>query len=546
MRILRVLVLVINVAIIFPVQANKSNDYQDISDNGKMIFEVYKRVMTHYADRIDAKKLAEAGIEGMLSQLDPYSVFLQPEDRQGLDMLTKGKYGGVGIQLGLRDDSLTVIAPMEGSPAMRSGIMTGDRIVGIDGESTFEMSLDVAAKKIRGKKGTVVVLTIVRYGESEPLDFELERANIAIEDISYSGIIGEDIAYIRLTRFSRNSTVDMKNALENLTVQGMHKVILDLRGNPGGLLDAAINILDLLVPEGLELLSTKGRYNAANREFNSGHSAIIPDDISLAILIDGGSASASEIVAGSIQDLDRGIIIGQPSFGKGLVQSIFPLNRENSIKLTTAKYYIPSGRFIQKPGYLNEEISLKSEIDSSKIFHTVRGREVHELGGITPDIEVEIPTTPVLARECWRRGLFFKFASLYIQDHNITLPVIVDDVILNSFREFLSSKELTLNLEGEKQFRSFRAALDSSVVASPQMQMSLDTIEKYFDHLREERFDIEKKDIILGLEREFSFQLGGIKARINSSFDDDPVILKAIDVLTDQVTYDNVLSPSEL
>lgn len=546
MKLLKMIVLeMITVVLIIPIQADPLNDYQDIADNGKMLFEVYKRVMTHYADQVDAEKLAEAGIEGMLSKLDPYTVFLQPKDRQGLDMLTKGKYGGVGIQLGLRDDSLTVIAPMEGGPAIQSGILSGDRIVAIDGESTSDMNLNEAAKNIRGKKGTIVVLSIARYGEAEPLDFELERANITIEDITYADFIGEDIAYIRLTRFSRNSAADMRKSLESLSEQGMEKLIIDLRGNPGGLLDAAISILELLVPEGAELLSTRGRYDAANREFSSGRTAIISDDVSIIILIDGGSASASEIISGAIQDLDRGIIIGRPSFGKGLVQSVFPLDRENSIKMTTAKYYIPSGRFIQKPGYIEDEIALGPDHDSTIVYYTAGGRKVSELGGITPDIEVEMPTTPVLARECWRRGLFFKFASLYMQEHELVLPVVVDDEILNNFREFLSSKELTLNIEGEKQFHTLRTALDSTAAASPQMLMSLEAIEQYYNDLETERFDIEQKDLILGLEREFSFQIGGIEARISSSFDDDPAILKAIDILSDQVVYDNVLSPSD-
>ncbi len=546
MKLLKMIVFTMIVAIlIIPIQADPLNDYQDIADNGKMLFEVYKRVMTHYADQVDAEKLAVAGIEGMLSKLDPYTVFLQPKDRQGLDMLTKGKYGGVGIQLGLRDDSLTVIAPMEGGPAIRSGIMSGDRIVAINGESTSDMNLDEAAKNIRGKKGTIVVLSIARYGEAEPLDFELERANITIEDISYADFIGEDIAYIRLTRFSRNSAADMRKSLESLSEQGMEKLIIDLRGNPGGLLDAAISILELLVPEGPELLSTRGRYDAANREFSSGRTAIISDDVSIIILIDGGSASASEIISGAIQDLDRGIIIGRPSFGKGLVQSVFPLDRENSIKMTTAKYYIPSGRFIQKPGYIEDEIALGPDHDSTIVYYTAGGRKVSELGGITPDIEVEMPTTPVLARECWRRGLFFKFASLYMQEHELVLPVVVDDEILNNFRQFLSSKELTLNIEGEKQFHTLRTALDSTAAASPQMLMSLETIEQYYNDLETKRFDIEQKDLILELEREFSFQIGGIEARISSSFDDDPAILKAIDILSDQVVYDNVLSPSD-
>ncbi|MFQ6674092.1 MAG: S41 family peptidase, partial [Fidelibacterota bacterium] len=322
--------------------------YRDISDNWKLMYEVYKRVMIQYADQIDPEKLAISGVKGMLDELDPYSVYLENEERDGLRMLTKGRYGGVGIQLGVRDDSLTVIAPMEDSPAMRSGILPGDRIVDIDGESTKDMSLDEAAKKIRGEKGTKVVLTIRRFSESESLDFELTRDNIRIEDVSYSGIIHDNMGYVRLSRFSKNSPVEIRKAFRSLMEQGIDKLVLDLRGNPGGLLEAAVDILDMIIEKGDKILYTKGRGEEANREFVSKTDPVIPESVSLAILIDGGSASASEIVAGVVQDLDRGVVIGARSFGKGLVQSVYPLDRNRSLKLTTAKYYIPSGRLIQK------------------------------------------------------------------------------------------------------------------------------------------------------------------------------------------------------
>ena len=530
--------------ILISVLIGRSDLYRDISDNWKLVYEVYKRIMTDYADQINPKKLAGAGIKGMLAELDPYSTYLVKDQREGLNMLTKGEYGGVGIHLGVRDDSLTVIAPMEDTPAKRSGILPGDRIIAIDFELTKDMDLNEAANKIRGKKGTKIVLTIRRFGEMDDLDFELTRDNIKIEDVSFSGIIEEDIGYIKLARFSKNSPREMRRALSSLKEQGTSKFILDLRLNPGGLLDAAIKILDLMIEKGPEVLYTKGRNDEADRKFVSQNNPIIDYSIPLVVLIDGGSASASEIVAGVVQDLDRGVVIGTKSFGKGLVQTVYPLDRERSLKLTTAKYYMPSGRLIQKPDYLDEEMMI-GVVEEDSVFVTKNGREVLASGGITPDIVVDLPTVPMLTRECWRRGLFFKFASLYVKDHEMTLPIVIDEKILEEFWDYLNAKDIELNIKGEKDFLAFESSLDSTATANRRIEHSLDVIEKHFEELKSNRFELEKEYLSIGLEREFSSLDGGVRARIQSSFDDDPVILRAIQVLGNQVTYHQTLNPSE-
>ena len=526
------------------VLIGRSDFYREISDSWKMVYEVYQRVMTHYADQIDPQKLARAGIRGILGELDPYSVYLEKRDRDGLDMLTRGQYGGVGIQLSVRDDSLTVISPMENSPAKRSGILPADRIVAIDGESTTEMNLNEAAKKIRGKKGTTVVLTIHRFGEREDLEFELVRDIIKIKDVSYSGIIEDDVGFIRLSRFSKNSTGEIRKAFESLKEQDVDKLILDLRQNPGGLLESAIRILDMLIEKGEVILYTRGRSEETNRKFISQSEPIMDPSVSLAVLIDHGSASASEIIAGVIQDLDRGVVIGTKSFGKGLVQTVYPLDRERSLKLTTAKYYIPSGRLIQKPDYIDEDIVL-SVTDEDSVFTTKNGRQVSANGGISPDIIVEQEKDPILTRECLRRGLFFTFASLYVQDHEMELPVVIDDTILGAFKEYLDSKDVTMNLRGETDFLALEKSLDSAAAKNMRIQHSLDVLRNHFEDSKSNRFEVEKERLALGLEREFSSLLGGIEARIGSFFDDDPAILKAREVLSDQVTYHLTLNPTE-
>ncbi len=499
-------------------------------------------MMTDYTDQIDPKKLAAAGIEGMLSELDPYSVYLEDEDRHQLNLLTRGNYGGVGIQLGVRNDSLTVIAPIDDSPAKRAGIITNDKIIAVDGQSSDEMSLDEAADKIRGPKNSKVTLTIHRWGE-EDIDFVLTRSLITVKDVSYSGMINDDTGYIRLNRFSRNSSVEMRQVLRSLENQEAEKIILDLRGNPGGLMDAAVQILDMLVEEGIEVVSMSGRSEDSKRTFTSQNRPILNSFVRLAVLIDGGSASASEIVAGAIQDLDRGIVVGTNSFGKGLVQTAFQLDETRTLKMTTAKYYIPSGRLIQKPGYLRGNIATDSG-DADSVFATVNGRRVISNGGITPDFVVEQERTPMLTRECWRKGLFYQFSSKYQKDHELKGIIEITDEIIEEFRTYISMKELDLKSEGEKELAKLEEILVEESETDKRIEHSLSILRKHYEQDKDDLFNDEIDHIRIMLERDMSWAVGGLGMRIESSFDDDPVVLKAIEVLADMYTYGSTLDPS--
>ena len=524
------------------ISIGRSDLYRDISSNWRMVYEVYKRVMTDYTDQIDPKKLAAAGIEGMLSELDPYSVYLEDEDRHQLNLLTRGNYGGVGIQLGVRNDSLTVIAPIDDSPAKRAGIITNDKIIAVDGQSSDEMSLDEAADKIRGPKNSKVTLTIHRWGE-EDIDFVLTRSLITVKDVSYSGMINDDTGYIRLNRFSRNSSVEMRQVLRSLENQEAEKIILDLRGNPGGLMDAAVQILDMLVEEGIEVVSMSGRSEDSKRTFTSQNRPILNSFVRLAVLIDGGSASASEIVAGAIQDLDRGIVVGTNSFGKGLVQTAFQLDEARTLKMTTAKYYIPSGRLIQKPGYLRGNIATDAG-DADSVFATVNGRRVISNGGITPDFVVEQERTPMLTRECWRKGLFYQFSNKYQKDHELKGIIEITDEIIEEFRTFISMKELDLKSEGEKELAKLEEILVEESETDKRIEHSLSILRKHYEQDKDDLFNDEIDHIRIMLERDMSWAVGGLGMRIESSFDDDPVVLKAIEVLADMYTYGSTLDPS--
>lgn len=531
-----------SIVLILIVSVGRSDLYRDISSNWRLMYEVYKRVMTDYADSIDPQKLASAGIEGMLKELDPYSVYLVNEDRHQLNVLTKGNYGGVGIQLSVRNDSLTVIAPMDDSPAQRAGIISGDRIIAVNDHLTSDMNMDEAAKKIRGPKNTKVDLRIRRWGV-EDVNYELIRSTIIIKDVSYSGMINEVSGYVRLNRFSRNSSTEMREALRSLINQDARTIILDLRGNPGGLMDAAINIVDMFVKKGVEIVSMNGRSEQSTRSFKSQNEPIIDSSIRIAVLIDGGSASASEIVAGSIQDLDRGIVIGTNSFGKGLVQTAFQLDESRILKMTTAKYYIPSGRLIQKPGYLRGDIAIDNEnIDS--VFTTNNGRRVVSSGGITPDYIIDQEPVPLLTREIWRRGFFFQFSSRYHNENKLNIPITISDAIIIDFQDFLDSKELKLISKGEKELTRLEELLSDVSETDKGIEHSLSVIRKHYETDKNQLFLDEKNEISLMLERELSWVLEGLSGRIESSFDDDPVILKALEILSDQYVYGSTLNPS--
>ncbi|MBF89219.1 MAG: hypothetical protein CMG75_06050 [Candidatus Marinimicrobia bacterium] len=531
----------ISILLFIIISFAQSDVYRDVSSNWRLVYEVYKRIMTDYADQIDPKKLASAGIEGMLEALDPYSVFLEKNDRHQITVLTQGNYGGVGIQMSVRDDSLTVIAPMDDSPAQKAGIRSGDKIIAVDDLLTSDMKMDEAAEKIRGAKGTIVKLTVRRWGEND-IDYSLTRSTIKIKDVSYSGMIDRITGYLRLNRFSRNSSAEMREALMSLDNQGAERIILDLRGNPGGLMDAAVSIVDMFVKPGLEIVSMSGRSDKSARSFKSQSEPIIGEKVKLAVLIDGGSASASEIVAGAIQDLDRGIVVGNISFGKGLVQTAFQLDESKTLKMTTAKYYIPSGRLIQKPDYLRTDVA-KGDETSDSIFVTTNGRKVIANGGINPDFLIEEAKTPLLTSEIWRKGLFFQFSSRYVKEKELDAPVIITDPVVVDFQDFLDSKKLNPKSEVKTHIDKLEELLTDDIGSDKRVEHSISVLKKYYEVDKDQMFQNEIDNIRLMLKRNLSWVIGGLSGRIESSFDDDPAILKAIEVLSDDIVYGFTLDP---
>jgi len=518
------------------IGASNSDTYRSIARSQRIINEVYKHLIVNYVDELDTDEFTKTSINNMLSDLDPYTVYLESEDRDNLDMLTHGKYGGVGIQLGKRDDHLTVISPMEDSPAMRAGILSGDIISKIDEEEVKDISLDDAAKLIRGKKGTTVVLTIIRIEKEEPIEFYLTRTDIMVQDVPYAEMINDDIGYIVLTRFSKNAPMEMKNALRSLIDQGMNNLILDLRNNPGGLLSAAIEILELIFPKGEKLLWTKGRTKESNREFISRKNPLLDSKIKIAVLINEGSASASEIVSGVIQDLDRGIVIGNKSFGKGLVQSVYGIDQKRSLKVTTAKYYIPSGRLIQKPDYLNKKV-IKSVAMKDSVFTTKGGRNVEGGGGITPDYIVEDVQVGPLTRECWRKSYFFSFARENKNIFQSFEDVLNNEKLMDTFSDYLANHELEIKIDGQSQFEQSKEKLKKYDDKNAKLNYAFKIIDEFIVKTEKSLFENEYSDLEKGVFTNFAQIFDGNKGRIRFNIGQDEVINKARQLLQDKMAY---------
>lgn len=518
---------------------NRKDIYKQVRKNQSLMNDVYRQLITNYVDDIDLDVFTKKSIDNMLLELDPYTVFLEKEEKSGIEMLTKGKYGGVGIQIGKREKLLTVISPMENSPAKRAGILSGDKIVKIDGNETEDLSMDDAAKLIRGEKGTDVTLTIQRFGENEDIDFVLTRENIKVKDISYSGMLDDQNGYVRLTRFSRNSDIEMKKALEDLLDQKMTGLVLDLRDNPGGLLNAAVNILDLFIEKGEILVWTEGKTQKSFRKYQSKSDPLVPKEVNITVLVNQGSASASEIVAGAIQDLDRGVVIGRSTFGKGLVQTVYNIDSERSLKITTAKYFIPSGRLIQKPGYLPVEI-LADTSSQDSIFYTKRGRKVSGAGGITPDYRVDLEIASPILSASWRQGLFFNFVQKNKINYEAFKDVQSDTSLMNLFEEYLYSSELNIFMKGESRYLDMKDMMLELDSTSVQIQGALDILDSYFEELALGQFEKEKKRLQHWLMVEFADYFMGEDGRVKVSSSQDKDIQNAIILLHNPVAYENI------
>ena len=390
----------------------------------KLLDEVLSKVRTMYVEDMPDSVLVDRALNGFLGELDPYSQFLDQAEFTNLRIGTSGTYHGLGIVISLRDGFLTVISPMEGTPAYRMGIMAGDRIIEIDDQTTEGMSLNDAVDRMRGPKGTAVELTIARGRDFRRLEFDLVRDKIELKSVPYSFVDEQKVGYIRVSQFAEETTHDLEQALVKVEREGARGLILDLRANPGGLLTQAVEVSEHFVGGGKLVVETRGRQKSQNRGYTS-RARSVYSATPVIVLVNGGSASASEIVAGAIQDWDLGLILGTTTFGKGSVQTVVGLSDGSAIKLTTAKYYTPSGRCIHKEERRPDPTVTAAvdtegkarHVDEREIYRTAMGREVYGGGGVTPDIVVEAEELPQVIEDIERLGLFYEFTTDFLKNH---------------------------------------------------------------------------------------------------------------------------------
>jgi carboxyl-terminal processing protease len=514
-----------------------------IAKNLDIFFTLFRELNTFYVDDIDPDKVIKAGVDDMLKTLDPYTIYYPESEVDEFTFMTTGKYGGIGSLVQTSGDFVVISEVYKGFPADLAGIKAGDLLKKVDGMSLKGLSKEKVSEKLKGNPGTEITLTIERNGKET--DYPLKREKIVVPPVPYYGMIDSKTGYIRFTNFTQNCIEDVKRALNDLKNKNAQQIVLDLRGNPGGLLTEAVEIVNLFVAEGNEVVSTKGKVKQFDEDFKTTKESI-DDKIPLAVIINRGSASASEIVAGAIQDLDRGIIVGQRSYGKGLVQITRPLSYNTQLKVTTAKYYIPSGRCIQARDFShpNEDGSVGIIPDSLiSEFKTKNGRIVKDGGGIAPDIEILPESLSQISAELYIRNYIFDFATQYYWAHpeiKSSAQFSITDKDYADFKSFLVKSNFSYKTVTEESL----AELITNAKKEKYYEMHKDLfndLEKDIAHSLDQDLTAFRSEITDLLEDEiisrYFYEEGAIAWTIKT----DEQVQKALEILNNSEEYNSIL-----
>jgi len=464
-------IIVLLIGIIVVIQIPKIFSSDNLQASIEKMDEVLRLTQSNYVDKVDTQKLVEAAIKGMLDKLDPHSVYIDAKRLKTIEESFRGNFEGIGIEFQVINDTLTVVSPITGGPSEKLGILSGDRIIKINNNSAIGITNEHVRQKLRGKAGTKVNVTILRFGIEKPIEYTIIRDKIPLYSVDAHLMINKIVGYVSVSRFSSTTSSELKKALYDLKQKGMHRLILDLRGNPGGYLNQAVKVADLFISGNKKIVYTKGRKSQFDEEYYASYKSDF-EKTPLLILVNKGSASASEIVAGAVQDWDRGLIVGTTTFGKGLVQRQYTLSDGSALRLTIAKYYTPSGRLIQrdyknlknKEEYYHEagdsnlvagnNLNHKSDKDSSaKYFKTKSGRKVYGGGGITPDYVIKSEKYSDYLTDLLRHNVFYKFTLRYLQSNKTK--------IIKKYGKNLSlyDKDFKINKANLKSFLSFAKTL---------------------------------------------------------------------------------------
>jgi carboxyl-terminal processing protease len=527
------------------------NSYNfEVSKHLDIFTTIFRELVINYVDEVNPAELVKTGIDEMLYSLDPYTNFIPESQIEDVRFMTTGQYGGIGALIHRRGDHVYISEPYENFPAFKAGLIAGDKILKIGDQSAVALDVDQVRTLLQGQPGTIIVLEIEREGEKGTMLKTLTREVVTIDNIPYYGMLDAHTGYIKLTGFTQNAGREVRDALNSLrTDNDVQQVVIDLRGNGGGLLNEAVNITNLFVEKNKLVVSTKGRIV----ERNSSHNTLndpIDLDIPLAIMVDRGSASASEIVAGAIQDFDRGVVVGQRTFGKGLVQNVVPLSYNTQLKVTVAKYYIPSGRCIQAIDYAqrNEDGSVAMIPDSLKVaFKTANGRTVYDGGGIEPDLHVPVKPFSQITSALISQFMIFDYAN-YFRRNNSSIPspeaFEITDAIYDDFKQFLTRKDFDYTTESERRLKRLKeASTEENYFAS--IGKEFEALEKKLLHNKDEDMITFRDEISMLLKEEIATRYYHQKGRVKASLATDPDILETLNLFASKDKYNAILNGSK-
>lgn len=523
----------------------EDNKYFEIVKNIEIFTNLYKELNTHYVDEIDPGKLMRTGLEAMVESLDPFTNYI-PESRiEDYRFRTEGKYRGIGAQVRQKGEYVIITEPYEDSPAVRAGLQAGDLIIAVDGKSTKGKTPDDVNKILQGFPGSEIELTIQRQGDKKPMDISLVRGEVNVPNVPYSGMVSEDVGYVNLTTFTRNAGGNVQDALRDLRRENpdLKGVILDLRDNGGGLLIEAVNVVNTFVAKGEHVVSMRGKIKERDRDFKT-MGAPVDEDISVAVLINSRSASASEIVSGALQDLDRAVLLGQRSYGKGLVQNTMDVGYNSQLKVTTAKYYIPSGRCIQSVEYEDGEPVHIPDEERSK-FKTRGGRTVLDGGGVKPDIMMKEVTEYPIIKALEESFMILDFATKYQQAHEEIAPAKTfrfED--FEGFLTFLQEQDFDYDSRAEEHLREFEKQAEQEGLLD-RFDAELKTMREKIAAEQEAELRKHKDDILRLIQKEIVSRYYYQRGRVENGLQNDPEVDKAIVVLTEVDQYKKILRKVE-
>ena len=524
---------------------SQSDIYFEITKNLELFGKVYKEISFNYVDDIDPQEFMRAGIKGMLSKLDPYTVFIDEKNQDDIDLLTNGKYGGVGISIGIRNEKVIVMEVLEGYSAQKQGIRIGDIITAIGDKEVRPDIIDEISSLVKGEPGTSVQLRILRSNENDTLTFNLVREEVIIKNLIFADFYPENSnnVYLKLNNFSRSAGDEVYSALRELkNKKEIHSIILDLRGNPGGLLDVAVDICDKFLKKDLLIVSTRGKDPTSEKKYFAVEEPLVGKE-KLIVLINGASASASEIVAGAIQDHDRGVILGTQSFGKGLVQTITPLSFNTSLKVTTAKYYTPSGRCIQKVDYSkNSRVITDSDSIKKGSYSTDNKRTVFSAGGISPDTTVKDENVSDLLKDLLAKGMIFGFADKYFyKNEKLDFQKLSDENLIKEFKSYLLSEKYEFESDVKKKVDEIIKHLNEEH-NSKDFTKTLEQLKKNVTEMFETEFKYNKLDILAEIKIELASRYLGNNGAIRESLKFDIQLSSALELIKNENRYSELLN----